>query len=174
LVYLVSNVRTTIDVTEFPCLQELTIDAYALKYDVGDAERCLLGPKLRKLTISFARWYSSAQLRDMSDEFLSFVHGFCHTAIQRKAALREIFIEFVPKWAPGNDGDADEMKQYIWEKLDKIRDEMEPRGMKFGWTKPPWTKEEMLQMCERAQKEKRLNEVGDGGTELECLGNVSE
>jgi hypothetical protein len=85
----------------------------------------------------------------------NWVKKLAEIAVARKAALREIQIQFAPDECYGT---TEEMG-YPWDMMDKIRDKyLRPKGLDLIYNKPMMSKEAWLKFCRPGEFPHRGNE----------------
>ncbi|KAF3396635.1 hypothetical protein DPV78_008000 [Talaromyces pinophilus] len=134
--------------SEFPNLENLTLSRWLfeasrenpnLREFQDELADYILAPGLKRFTLAFAIWdQHSEQWNDFGQEDEAWVRRLAQVALERKAALQEIRIQFDPEWW-GPDACQTE---YPWDRMDALNKEFQTRGIIITYTKPPVTREE--------------------------------
>ncbi|KAE8370615.1 hypothetical protein BDV27DRAFT_151873 [Aspergillus caelatus] len=101
----------------------------------------LLGPNLHTFILDFSIYGQHSEAwTDFGEQEEHWVAQFAKAAIERKAALRKIDIIFKPSYK-----ESTEEQGYPWDRMDRIRDEIQLHGLVLEYSKPYLTKEKWLQ-----------------------------
>lgn len=140
-----------LDVSGFPKLEVLTLSRWQiggekwqtdqpLIFSPVDAD-LLLAPNLHTFGLDFTiDGQQTEGWADFADPEEHWIREFAKAAIARQATLRKIQITYTP-----DDWRSREEYGYPWDRMDKIRDEIQPYGLMLEYNQPTLTKEEWLQ-----------------------------
>ncbi|KAE8138640.1 hypothetical protein BDV38DRAFT_281941 [Aspergillus pseudotamarii] len=135
----------------FPKLEVLTLSRWQLggwpryateklAFSISHAD-ILLGPNLHTFILDFSIYGQHSEAwTDFGEQEEHWVTPFAEAAIERKAALRKIDIVFKPSYKKSTEGQG-----YPWDRMDRIRDEIQLHGLVLEYNKPCLTKEKWLQ-----------------------------
>jgi hypothetical protein len=99
----------------------------------------ILAPALKRFTLAFAIWdQHSEQWEDFGQKEEAWVRRLAQVALERKASLQEIRIQFDPEYWGPNARKID----YPWDRMDALNKEFQTQGIMITYTKPPVTREE--------------------------------
>ncbi|KAE8326020.1 hypothetical protein BDV39DRAFT_206406 [Aspergillus sergii] len=142
--------RRLFNACDFPKLEVLTLSRWHLAgwrphHDEGLTfsplhADLLLGASLHTFTLDFTVYDQHSEgWTDFGEREEHWVRQVAKAAIARKAALRKIKIIFNPDY-----WDSTEEQGYPWDRMDRIRDEIQPHGLVLEYSEPALTKEEWL------------------------------
>ncbi|RDW68997.1 uncharacterized protein DSM5745_08757 [Aspergillus mulundensis] len=136
--------RGSLDLSKFSALRTLTLPQAAIRCSDGlaafDDIRVLLPSNLLTFRLDYAiddRHDESA--KDFGENEEQVIRTLALAAVTAKAALRTIEIEFIPSLSKCKVEDG-----YPWDRMNRIKEEMEPHGIRVVCPKPPLPKEEWL------------------------------
>jgi hypothetical protein len=143
--YLSSSGRGRLfDASDFPKLEVLKLSRRQmeknLEFSSTEAD-LLLAPNLKTFGWSFSIYdQHSESWTDFGDREERWLREFARAATARKAVLKKIEITFTPdEWR------SKEEDGYPWDRIDKIRDEVRPRGIALEYSEPPLSKKAWLE-----------------------------
>jgi hypothetical protein len=129
---------------DFPKLEVLGLSRWQreknLEFSPAEAD-ALLGPSLKVFTWDFTIYdQHSESWTDFGEREEQWVRELAKAAIARKAALKKIKIIFNPE-----DWETKEEDGYPWDRMNKVRDEIQPHGLVLEYSEPRLSKEGWLE-----------------------------
>mgnify|MGYP005989878503 CR=1 FL=1 len=147
-----------IDVSEFSALTELELSRWSftnisLQFS-DDVGHKLLAPRLAKFTWSFSIYdQHSETITDMGDREEEWLRQFATFAARHNSALKGIYIEYRP---PSISRYQDiRALVYPWDRLDRVKRDVEKYGIKLGYNEPSTTKQEWSDEVENQKRRAR-------------------
>jgi hypothetical protein len=131
--------------SDFPNLERLTLSRWQmvdleLSSVVADE---LISPKLAYFGWDFGIYDQHNEAwTAFGDREEHWLREFARTAVKRKSALREIYVDFNPDFWATSEADG-----YPWDRMDSIRDEVAPSGLKVAYSRPCVTREAWLEIA---------------------------
>jgi hypothetical protein len=144
--YLSSSGRGRLfNTSDFPNLEYLVISRWQmdvkLESPAADAD-LLLAPNLKTFGWDFSIYDQHSEgWNAFGDREENWIREIARAAISRKAALKEIQIEFNPESWGHKEEDG-----YPWDRMEGVHDEIWPCGMTLKYSVPPFTKERWLEL----------------------------
>lgn len=138
-----------IDVTKFPVLHELTLSRWPFNYEFSEETgQMLLAPQLRKFTWDFTVYEEHSESWSfINDEVVEWLRQFCLWAVLKQSKLCQIHIIYRPDY-----WDYRGAKQYPWDILDRLKDEISRQGIELTYTEPTITRESWLRYQEKVRR----------------------
>lgn len=134
--------------SEFPNLENLTLSRWLFESSrenghlpefQDELADYIFAPGLKRFTLAFTicdqHW---EQWNDFGQEEEAWVRRLAQVALERKASLQEIRIQFDPEWW----GPDARKTDYPWDRMDALNKEFQTRGIIITYAKPPVTREE--------------------------------
>ncbi|KAM5354682.1 hypothetical protein ACJ41O_001329 [Fusarium nematophilum] len=139
----------SLDLSDFHRLESLTLS----DWDTGRGTHYLEGliaPNLRRFCWTFEIHDRQLEsLLDLGQEEEDWIRALASAAIRRRAALREIHIQYNPlPWSKSHRNLAREKREALifpWDRLDAIAEDLRAGGISLTYDSPQWTMEQILQ-----------------------------
>lgn len=147
-----------IDISEFSALTELELSRWSfantsLQFS-DDVGHKLLAPRLAKFIWSFSIYdQHSETITDMGDREEDWLRHFANFAARQKSALKSIYVEYRPPRVSRYE----DIRAFVypWDRLDRVKKDIEKYGIMLGYNEPSTTKQEWLDEVENQKRRAR-------------------